>query len=68
GKNKHATSIGNNVKIGSDTMLIAPVKVGDNSVTGAGSVVNKDIPPDKLAVGLPARVIRSINEDEVQKS
>lgn len=68
GKNKHATDIGNNVRIGSDTMLVAPVKIGDNSVTGAGSVVTKDIPANKLAVGLPARVIRSINDDEVQKS
>ena len=68
GKNKHATDIGNNVKIGSDTMLVAPVKVGDRAVTGAGSVVTKDIPADKLAVGLPARVIKSINEKEVQES
>ncbi|KAK0039233.1 bifunctional UDP-N-acetylglucosamine diphosphorylase/glucosamine-1-phosphate N-acetyltransferase GlmU [Biomphalaria pfeifferi] len=45
GKNKHATTIGNNVKIGSDTMLVAPVKVGDGASTGAGSVVTKDIEP-----------------------
>ena len=44
GVNKHATEIGNNVKIGSDTMLIAPVKVGDGAITGAGSVVTKDVP------------------------
>ena len=41
GKNKHATEIGNNVRIGSDTMLVAPVRVGDNSVTGAGAVSQK---------------------------
>ncbi|MGI8469574.1 MAG: bifunctional UDP-N-acetylglucosamine diphosphorylase/glucosamine-1-phosphate N-acetyltransferase GlmU [Pyrinomonadaceae bacterium] len=63
GKNKHATTIGNNVKIGSDTMLVAPVKVGDNSVTGAGSVVIKDIEPDKLVVGAPARAIKNLNEE-----
>ncbi|MEP6923428.1 MAG: bifunctional UDP-N-acetylglucosamine diphosphorylase/glucosamine-1-phosphate N-acetyltransferase GlmU, partial [Pyrinomonadaceae bacterium] len=50
GKNKHKTKIGNNVKIGSDTMLIAPVQVGDGAVTGAGSVVTKDVPPNKLVV------------------
>ena len=64
GKNKHATEIGNNVKIGSDTMLVAPVKVGSGSSTGAGSIVTKDVPPNKLVVGAPARVIKSLNEDE----
>lgn len=60
GKNKHETHIGNNVKIGSDTMLVAPVTVGDGAVTGAGSVVTKDIKPNKLAVGAPARSIRDL--------
>ncbi len=55
GKNKHQTEIGNNVKIGSDTMLVAPVKVGDGASTGAGSVVTKDIEPGDLVVGVPAR-------------
>jgi bifunctional UDP-N-acetylglucosamine pyrophosphorylase/glucosamine-1-phosphate N-acetyltransferase len=66
GKNKHATTIGNNVKIGSDTMLIAPVKVGDNSVTGAGSVVTKDVQPNKLVVGAPARAIKTVMNEEQQ--
>lgn len=60
GKNKHRTTIGNNVKIGSDTMLVAPVTVGDGAVTGAGSVVTKDVAPNKLAVGAPARAIRDL--------
>lgn len=64
GKNKHATTIGNNVRIGSDTMLIAPVKVGDGSVTGAGSVVNKDVEPNKLVVGTPAKAIKTLNEEK----
>lgn len=64
GKNKHATNIGNNVRIGSDTMLIAPIKVGDNSVTGAGSVVTKDVEPNKLVVGAPARPIKNLNQEE----
>ena len=51
------TLIEDDVKIGSDTMLVAPVRVGRGSVTGAGSVVTKDVPPDSLAVGVPA-VIR----------
>ena len=68
GKNKHATNIGNNVKIGSDTMLVAPVKVGDGASTGAGSIVTKDIPPNKLVVGAPARVIKSLNEEETEKN
>jgi bifunctional UDP-N-acetylglucosamine pyrophosphorylase/glucosamine-1-phosphate N-acetyltransferase len=63
GKNKHATEIGNNVRIGSDTMLIAPIKVGDGAVTGAGTVANKDIPPNTLAVGAPARHIKTLEEE-----
>src|SRR5690606_13340140 len=43
GKNKHQTNIGSDVKIGSDTMLVAPVSVGDGASTGAGSVVTKDV-------------------------
>ena len=54
GKNKHETRIGNNVKIGSDTMLVAPIEVGDGAVTGAGSVVTKDVEPDTLVAGVPA--------------
>jgi bifunctional UDP-N-acetylglucosamine pyrophosphorylase/glucosamine-1-phosphate N-acetyltransferase len=55
GKNKHETHIGSNVKIGSDTMLVAPISVGDGASTGAGSVVTKDIEPGELVVGVPAR-------------
>ena len=56
GKQKHPTHIGDDVKIGSDTMLVAPVTVGSRSVTGAGSVVTEDVPPDTLVAGVPARV------------
>ncbi|HLM01188.1 MAG TPA: bifunctional UDP-N-acetylglucosamine diphosphorylase/glucosamine-1-phosphate N-acetyltransferase GlmU [Pyrinomonadaceae bacterium] len=63
GKNKHATTIGNHVKIGSDTMLVAPVKVGDGAVTGAGSVVTKDVPPDTLVAGVPAQVRKNLKEE-----
>ena len=47
---KHRTVIGDNVRIGSDTMLVAPVTIGDNAFTGAGSVVTNDVPEGALAV------------------
>jgi bifunctional UDP-N-acetylglucosamine pyrophosphorylase / glucosamine-1-phosphate N-acetyltransferase len=56
GTNKHETIIEDDVKVGSDTMLVAPVRVGARSVTGAGSVVTKDVPPDSLVAGVPAEV------------
>jgi bifunctional UDP-N-acetylglucosamine pyrophosphorylase/glucosamine-1-phosphate N-acetyltransferase len=64
GVNKHATTIGNGVRIGSDTMLVAPVKVGDGSVTGAGSVVTKDVPANSLVYGAPAKVKKNLLEEE----
>ena len=62
GEKKHPTEIGAGVFIGSDTMLVAPVKVGDRARTGAGAVVTKDILPDTLAVGVPARSIRKLEK------
>jgi len=62
GKNKHPTIIEEGVFIGSDTMLVAPVKIGEGARTGAGSVVTKDIPPYTLAVGVPARAIRKLEK------
>jgi bifunctional UDP-N-acetylglucosamine pyrophosphorylase/glucosamine-1-phosphate N-acetyltransferase len=47
---KHRTVIGDGVRIGSDTMLVAPIEVGDRAVTGAGSVITRDVPPGALAV------------------
>lgn len=58
GKSKHRTTIGEDAFIGSDTLLRAPVTVGARATTGAGSVVTKNIPPDSVAVGSPARVIK----------
>jgi bifunctional UDP-N-acetylglucosamine pyrophosphorylase/glucosamine-1-phosphate N-acetyltransferase len=60
GVRKHQTTIEDNVKIGSDTMLVAPVRVGKGAVTGAGAVVTEDIPPDSLAVGVPAAVKKKL--------
>ncbi|GAB4423585.1 MAG: bifunctional UDP-N-acetylglucosamine diphosphorylase/glucosamine-1-phosphate N-acetyltransferase GlmU [Anaerolineae bacterium] len=55
GANKNPTRIGDNAFIGSDTMLVAPVSIGQNARTGAGSVVTRDVPDDGLAYGVPAR-------------
>lgn len=64
GMHKHRTVIGENVFIGSDSMLVAPLTIGDRARTGAGSVVTTDIPADSLAVGVPARVIRKLDSDQ----
>jgi bifunctional UDP-N-acetylglucosamine pyrophosphorylase/glucosamine-1-phosphate N-acetyltransferase len=50
GYEKHRTEIGDNVRIGSDTMLVAPVTIGDEAYTGAGSVITKDVSPGALAI------------------
>ena len=62
GTHKYPTEIGEGAFIGSDTMLVAPVKVGAGAKTGAGTVVTKDIPPHSLAVGVPARVIKVLKK------
>lgn len=56
GVRKHRTTIGERVFLGVDTMLRAPVTLGDDSRTGAGAVVTRDVPAGRLAVGMPARV------------
>ncbi len=56
GVRKHRTTIGEGVFLGVDTMLRAPVTLGDGAKTGAGAVVTKDVPAGKLAVGVPARL------------
>jgi bifunctional UDP-N-acetylglucosamine pyrophosphorylase/glucosamine-1-phosphate N-acetyltransferase len=63
-RRKHQTTIGDQAYIGSDSMLVAPVRIGRGAATGAGSVVTKDVPPLRVAVGVPARVIRSLGGDE----
>jgi bifunctional UDP-N-acetylglucosamine pyrophosphorylase/glucosamine-1-phosphate N-acetyltransferase len=55
GVNKNRTEIGENSFIGSDTMLVAPLKIGKNARTGAGSVVTRDVPDNTLVYGVPAR-------------
>jgi bifunctional UDP-N-acetylglucosamine pyrophosphorylase/glucosamine-1-phosphate N-acetyltransferase len=56
GVRKHRTRIGDRAFIGSDTILRAPVSVGEDAVTGAASLVTRDVPPGQLVVGLPARI------------
>ena len=56
GVHKHHTEIGKGVFLGVDTMLRAPITLGDGARTGAGAVVTRDVPPGKLAVGVPARI------------
>ena len=50
GENKHQTQVGKHVRIGSDTMLVAPVTVGDGAYTAAGSVITEDVPAGAIAV------------------
>ncbi|MEJ2151316.1 MAG: NTP transferase domain-containing protein [Chloroflexota bacterium] len=63
GVRKHKTVTGKNVFIGSDTMLVAPVTLGDGAATGAGAVVTKDVPPDTVVVGVPARILRRTEKE-----
>ncbi len=57
GVKKNHTTVGDGASIGSDTMLVAPVTVGEYAKTGAGSVVNRDVPPGAVVVGVPAHVL-----------
>jgi bifunctional UDP-N-acetylglucosamine pyrophosphorylase / glucosamine-1-phosphate N-acetyltransferase len=56
GKSKHRTTVGDGAFIGSDTILRAPVTVGEGAYTAAGAVVTRDVPPGKIALGVPARI------------
>jgi len=51
GQDKHRTVVGRDVRIGSDSMLVAPVEIGDGAYTAAGSVITDDVPPGAMAVG-----------------
>lgn len=70
---KHRTEIGEGAFIGSDTMLIAPVSVGDEAMTGAGSVISKDVPPGALALErseqktVPGYVERRLKQRKARK-
>jgi bifunctional UDP-N-acetylglucosamine pyrophosphorylase/glucosamine-1-phosphate N-acetyltransferase len=65
GQRKYHTLIGARAFIGSDTMLVAPIEIGDGAMTGAGAVVTRDVPPGSVAYGVPARVRSKPDADEV---
>jgi bifunctional UDP-N-acetylglucosamine pyrophosphorylase/glucosamine-1-phosphate N-acetyltransferase len=67
GRHKHRTVIGDGAFIGSDTMIIAPVRIGAGARTSAGSVVNRDVPDGMTAIGAPAR-IRGVAGDQEESS
>ena len=64
GKKKHNTRIGKGVFLGSDTLLVAPLELGENASTGAGAVVTKDVPANTLVYGVPARPAQSKKADK----
>jgi len=64
GVHKNPTEIGAGAFIGSDTMLVAPVKIGAGAHTGAGAVVTKDVEPNTLVVGVPARPIKKLEKKQ----
>jgi bifunctional UDP-N-acetylglucosamine pyrophosphorylase/glucosamine-1-phosphate N-acetyltransferase len=57
GSGKHRTQVGDEAFIGSDSMLVAPITIGEGAMTGAGSVVTRDVAPGRRVVGVPARPI-----------
>jgi bifunctional UDP-N-acetylglucosamine pyrophosphorylase/glucosamine-1-phosphate N-acetyltransferase len=69
GREKHRTKVGADARISSNTVLVAPVEVGDGAYTGAGAVVTRDVPPGALAKGVPARVEEGwVAERETRRS
>ena len=62
-------SVGDNVYIGNNVILLPGVTVGNNVIIGAGAVVSRDIPDNSVAVGVPARVIKTADEyfEKIQK-
>ena len=56
GREKHRTKVGKGARISSNTVLVAPVEVGDEAYTGAGAVVNRDVPARAMAKGVPAEI------------
>ena len=58
GTNKHRTDIGEGAFIGSNSALVAPVKIGDGAYVGSGSVITRDVPADALAIGRGQQVVK----------
>lgn len=57
-------TIGRNAWLGADVKVLAGVTIGENAIVAAGSVVNRDVPPNTVVAGTPAKVIRPIKEDK----
>jgi len=71
GREKHHTRIGTGARTGSNSVLVAPVELGDGAYTGAGAVVTRDVPADALAIGVPARIVEGwakVRNDEASES
>ncbi len=68
GVKKNRTIVGDNVFLGSDTMLVAPLTVGEQAITGAGSVVKHDVPAGAVVAGVPARLLRFAHPAEVSRA
>ncbi len=64
GEDKHPTRVGDGAFIGSDSMLVAPVEVGEGARTAAGSVVTRDVAPGSLVMGVPAREAETRDQAE----
>jgi len=64
GQHKHPTTIGKGAFIGSGSMLVAPLDIGNGAKTGAGAVVTHDVPSDRVAYGVPARVKPAPDSEE----
>ena len=62
-------TLGDNVYIGINTMILPGVKIGNNCIIGAGSIVSRDIPDNSVAVGSPARVVKALDDyfEKIQK-
>lgn len=67
GEGLNGPKIGNGVRIGGNTTILPGVKIGNYSLIGGGSVVSKDIPAKSLAYGNPAKIIRKLTDQEVEK-
>lgn len=67
GKNKNRTKIDDGSFVGSGTMIVAPISIGEKSYIGAGSIVTKDIDSNTLVYGSPARRVRSFTENKLKE-
>jgi bifunctional UDP-N-acetylglucosamine pyrophosphorylase/glucosamine-1-phosphate N-acetyltransferase len=63
-RQKYHTTIESGAFVGCDTILVPPVTIGEQAMTGAGAVVNKDVPPHALVVGVPARLLRTLQSTD----